>query len=973
MKHRWKLFVTATALAAAGAPFAFAGEISGRVTDENQVRSIEGADVELVELQRSVESGADGSFRFADVPAGSYTLRVDYAAANPFTQSVTVDDTGAVRVQVSLVGAGGDDDILVIGQRASLASGISRQRNADTVQNVLTRDSIGEFPDQNVAENVRRAPGVNVLNDQGEGRFVAVRGLSPDLNAASINGVRVTAPESDIRSVALDVIPSDLIESIEIQKSLTPDMDADSLGGSLNVVTTRGFDRLDPLLSLRAETSYNDLSGDWSPAYSVDFARAFGDLGIAGGVSYRNRSFSTDNVEMDGWSDEDGVIYADTVEYRDYDVERERFGASLSLDYRLDNNTTWFARVLHSRFEDQEYRGRLIFEVDENSIAGGGPDSAAFESGQEFLNDDDEIENSEIRVERDMKDRFESQVINSLLIGGLSEMNGWTFRYEGSWSYAEEQERGSLDPITFRNDFAGEADDPELGVIFDYSNWRIPGYAITTGEADFFAPETYGFNEVERTTVSDSQDEEFAFRLDLTREFGLEQGGTFELQGGVRGRFREKTFDANIDFYEYDEEIGELTLADFLGSPSYGLADISPTPSRTAFRGFFNDNRDDFRLNVIDSAFDSLVSDYSVEEDILAAYVLGRFDRGPLRVIAGVRVEHTEQNVNAFLVEFVEEDELADYEPGPGAEQLDLDSDDAIFVTPTGFDREYTDWLPSLNVRYEVTEDLVARFGAYRGVLRPRPGQIAPRFLVEQTSDDDGDTVREGEFGNPDLNPYEAWNYDLTLEWYFASNAVLQGGLFYKDIENFIVEFEADGGPDDPFGGEFNGVPYDEAVIPVNGDDATVFGIELGYAQALDFLPGIWSGLVLSANYTYTDAEGTVFGRTIPLPSSSENTYNVQVGYDRGPFDIRFAVSYRDGYLDELGGDADEDRLVEDHIQYDLTAKYNITDTVQIYSEFVNLGDEPYVAYQTGPDGRRRLLQYEEYSWTGRFGIRARF
>src|SRR5687768_11232426 len=150
------------------------------------------------------------------------------------------------------------DTVLVVGQRASIARALSRQRAADGVESVLSRDGIGQFPDQNTAESLRRVAGVNVLNDQGEGRFVAVRGLSPDLNAASINGARVPAPEADVRSVALDVIPAELIESIEIKKSLTPDMDGDTIGGSIEINTTSAFDRNEPYLSFSGEGSYND-------------------------------------------------------------------------------------------------------------------------------------------------------------------------------------------------------------------------------------------------------------------------------------------------------------------------------------------------------------------------------------------------------------------------------------------------------------------------------------------------------------------------------------------------------------------------------------------------------------------------------------------------------------------------------------------------------------------------------------------
>lgn len=955
MNWQGKLLASAAAVAAFGISTpAFAGEISGQVTDQNQIQSLEGAQIELVELQRTAESAVDGRFRFVDVPAGQYTLRIRYAAADTVTQTVQVPAVGAVSIEVALRAASGEEEILVVGQRASLASSLSRQRASDTIENVLTRDGIGQFPDQNVAEAVRRAPGVNVLNDQGEGRFVAVRGLSPDLNAASINGVRVTAPESDVRSVALDVIPSDLIESIEIQKSLTPDMDADSLGGSINISTTRGFDRRDPLLAARVEGGYNDLNGDWSPSVSVDFARAFGNLGIAGGVSYRQRSFSTDNVEMDGWDESGGVAFADTVEYRDYDVERTRLGGSLSLDYRLGNHTTLYARALHSIFDDQEFRGRLTFEVGEDALVSGGPTGANFVS----LDDDDGL----VRVERDLKDRFETQNISSLLFGGETDLNNWRFRYEGSWSFAEEQEHGSLDPINFRRDF----EDPgEIGVNFDYANWRIPGYTITAGNALFLDPAEYELNEVEQTTRSDSQDEEFAYRFDATREIALDRG-TLELQFGLRQRFRDKTYNADIDFYEDDT----LTLADFLGSASYGLAIIDPVPS-PLFANYYRANFADFEHQPIDSAFDSLVSDYTVEEDITALYAMARFDRGPIRIIGGVRYERTEQDVRGNFVELIEEDGVY---TGSGALVVadgctpPATDCDRVFVTPTGFTRDYENWLPSINIRFEATDDLLFRAGIYRSVLRPRPGQIAPRFLIEQN---DGNE-REGEFGNPALEPYEAWNYDATAEWYFASNAALQAGVFYKQIDNFIVDLSVESG-DAPFFGTFNGVAFDEAVIPINGEEASVFGFELGYAQALDFLPGLLGGIVLSANYTYTDAEGTVVGRTIPLPASSENTYNITLGYDRGPLDVRFAISYRDGYLDELGDAADEDRLVEEHIQYDLTVKYDLSDRVQIYSELVNLGDEPYVAYQTGPTGQPRLLQYEEYSWTGKLGVRARF
>lgn len=911
---------------------ATAGTVIGRVVDITGVRALGGAQIRIPALGRTAVSDSDGSFRFADIDAGDYTLVVSYVGTPSIEEEVTVGD-GITRPEIRL-GTGVDETILVIGQRANLASSLSRQRSSDTVETVLTRDAIGQFPDQNVAEALRRAPGINVLNDQGEGRFVAIRGLDPNLNSASINGSRVPAPESDVRSVALDVLPSELIESIDIKKSLTPDMDGDTIGGSIEINTTSALDRREPFFAATAEGSYNDLSGDWSPKGSFNFSTMLTErFGIAGGLSYYDRIFSTDNIEADGWGETDaGGVFADEIQYRDYDVERTRFGASLSFDFLASENTRLFARLLHSEFEDQEYRGRLIFEMDAEP-------SATTGSSAQFLSGD-----GEIAVLRDIKDRKETQTIKSYVLGGETFAGLWTLNYEVSLSTAEEQERGSLDPTTFERSF----EDPgEFGITFDYSRLEIPTFSVGTGEALFLDPAEYEFDEVERTTASNSEDEETAVKIDLSREFILDRG-SFALQFGGKARQREKSFDGTVDFFED----AEFTLADVLGNATYGLAPINPLPSGPAVRRFFNANFDQFSRNDVDSDFDSAAEDFLVEEDVTAGYVLGRLDSGRLRIVGGVRYERTENFISGNLVELVEEGAIRDGVPL---------ADDTVFVTPTSFDKDYDHWLPSLNIRFEAADDVVLRAAYYDSLMRPNIGSLAPRFVVEEA--DDGE--REGEFGNPDLEPYEASNIDLSAEWYFTDSAVVQGGLFFKDISNFIAVAVFDDVT-------FNGIFATEAEIPINGESASVQGFEFAYQQSLSALSPPFDGLLLGINYTYTDAEGTIDGRDIPLPAAAENTFNATIGYQTEKLNLRLAATYRDEYLDEVGGDPLEDRYVKDHLQYDITAKYWITDQIQLFAEFINLGDEPYVAFQQGP-GRDRLLQYEEYSWTSKIGVSARF
>ncbi|MCA9220478.1 MAG: carboxypeptidase-like regulatory domain-containing protein, partial [Planctomycetales bacterium] len=485
-----------------------AGTITGTVNDANSIVALGGAEVVLVELERTERTDANGSFRFANIPAGTYTLRVTYAGSVPQQSKVTVTDDGIVSANLAV---GTDiEEILVVGQQAMLASSLARQRASKVVESVLTRDAIGQFPDQNVAESARRLAGINVLNDQGEGRFIAVRGLDPTLNAASVNGTRLPSPEADTRSVALDVIPSELIESIEVKKTLTPDVDADTIGASIQINTTSAFDRKEPLLTALAETSYNNLNEQVSPKIGVDFAYPVSDkFGFSGGLSYNLRKTSTDNSEMDGWSQTDsGIVYAEDLEYRDYDVVRKRVGGSLTFDFRPDDNTTLHARGLYSQFDDTETRRRLIFAMSEEPFDG----SATTAS---FRSDD-----GRIRVRRDLKDRFEGQTIQSYELAGETFSGPWTFEYSGAYSKADEHEFRTQDPTRFQRDFRTAG---QLAVTFDYSDLKTTKYAITTGQAAFDDPTGYGFTALENVDGL-STDEEWAFRADIAHDFSTDMG-----------------------------------------------------------------------------------------------------------------------------------------------------------------------------------------------------------------------------------------------------------------------------------------------------------------------------------------------------------------------------------------------------------------------------------------------------------------
>lgn len=937
------LIGTCMSLAAALPGTAFAGDLTGTVTDASDTRALQSAQLRLVELNRIAESDRDGSFRFADVPPGTYTLEATYVGAETRTQTVVVPDSGNATANVIL---GTDGTILVLGQSANMTSALSRQKAADGVESVLTRDAVGQFPDQNVAESLRRLPGINILNDQGEGRFVSVRGLDPELNATSVNGVRLPAPESDVRSVALDVISSDSIESIEVKKSLTPDMDADTIGASIEINTTSAFERRKNLLTFKVEGSYNDYSEKLTPKGSIDFAQRIGDnIGVSGGISYYQRKFETDNVEADGWDEDDGLIFPEEVNYRDYDVERKRLSANLNFDFRLGSSTKLYARGIYSQFDDQEYRRETSLKLEDAGEITANGDNVEFSD-----------EDGELNIQRSLKDRFERQRIRSIVLGGETNSDGWRIQYSGSYAKSSERENGSIDPANFERTFEDEG----LTIGLDTSNPRIPRYYLS-GPAnvvlgDFVDPSQYELDSIQVTALSDSRDEEWGAKLDVAREFAMDSG-SFTIQAGAKGRWRDKSYNLATEYWENDD----MTLADVVGSQTYRLIDISPVPDKKAVRAFFEANRGDFELNEFDSLFDSAVEDYSVSEDVIAGYLLGRWDSSTLRVIGGVRYEHTKNDIRANTVTAIEEDGTL-----PDGTTAD---EDTVIVAPNQFKRSYGDWLPSLTVRWEPQDSLVLRAAAYKSLVRPKLSKLAPRFTIEQNDDDE----REGEFGNPDLKPYQAWNFDAGVEYYLPGNGALSAGVFYKDIKNFIVDTNIEDA------GTYNGIAFDEATVPINGDKAKIWGLELSYQQALRFLPSPLDGFLVSANYTYTDATGKVpidgditDLRKIDLPSASKHTFNAALGYEKGPVSLRLAGTYRSKYLDELGDDADEDRIVDNHFQLDLSAKLDVTKNVQVFYEWVNINNAKYYAYNN-VGARQNLLQFEQYKWTMKFGARVKF
>ncbi|MCL1064957.1 TonB-dependent receptor [Shewanella benthica] len=883
---------------------AWAGRIEGAIKDGATQLPLQGALISIEELNLKLESNRDGRFFFPSIEAGEYTLVVKYLGGQTYTERVTVGETGVTNTQIQLQGHG-LEHIQIVGQRGALSKSLNRQRSADNLVSVLSADALGNFPDTNISEALQRVPGISVERDQGEGRFVRIRGMAPDYNAVSMNGTRLPSPDSDRRAVALDVVPADLLQSVEVSKTLTPDMDADSLGGAIEVKSLSAFDRDDTYMKVSAEGSYDEMTDSVNPKLAASYSDVFGEtFGVAVAASWYKRDFGSDNVETGGKWDFDEPALLEEVEQRDYQINRERFGLGVNLDFRPNDNNDLYLRSLYSSFVDTETRNANEIKWQEATLPGSQGTAEAT---------------------RSLKSRDEEQVIASYVFGGQSRFDEWTLDYLASWSRATADKPRYIGGA----DFEGEFDDVA------YQDSSVPRISAPGA---FYSAEEYQLDKVE-IAESSAVDTIVSAKFDLSKTLFIDEMPV-EIKFGAKYTVREKENREDIWIYEDFDEQGfgdaQLLMSAFAGGePEYNLGRFGPSIEAASVWALV----DGMDIDRAKDDIESQINDFDIDEDITSAYLMGHIDIDKLRVLAGIRFEHTAMQAK-----------------GTGFDE----SQDDFFASET--DRDYQHWLPGVHLNYKLSDKTVIRASWSNTIVRPTFGQLAPGFLIEQDDDE-----LEASFGNPDLEALEAVNWDLSIEHYMGGLGVVSASGFYKDISNFIYEADLGGY------GKYQG--FDKAETFTNGDEADILGLELAYVQEFGFMPEAWRGLIFITNLTLSDSNANISWqdsgeqtREIPLPSQSEMTVNASFGYENSFVSVRLSAAYKSEYLIEVTelDDANFDIYQDAHTQWDFVAKSYITEDITVYFKGINLTDEPFYAY-TGQS--RYNAQYEEYGRTFQLGI----
>ncbi|MFY1019980.1 TonB-dependent receptor [Ectopseudomonas khazarica] len=558
----------------------------------------------------------------------------------------------------------------VIGQAASIDKALQEQKSADSIKSVVHADGVGQLPDDNAAEALQRIPGLSVERDQGEGRFVSVRGIAPDLNSVTINGTLVPAPEGDRRAVALDVLPAELVQSLSVVKSLTPDMDANSLGGTIEVESLSAFDHDGLFYTLSGEASHDTNVDKTSPKFSGAISDRFSlgegtdNFGVAAAFSWQKRKFGSENVETGGAWDFDDGARLEEVEQRDYQITRERTGFGLNFDYQPDDYSNYYLRTLYSKFKDTETRNAAGIEFDDAQLSGERGDGEGW---------------------RELKSREDTQEIQSYVFGGERMIDLWTISGQAGYSQSTEKDPGGIAGAKFVGDFT------DIG----FDGTRKPH--LVAGDA-FYDPTAFELDEVEWEKVS-GKDKEKNIRLDLARDYDL-AGNAAQVKFGGKLSRRDKTSDTEVWVYDDFTGVGLDGLQS--GSVDYSLGRFGNGISAGAIKNLIGGlDRSQFY-----DEENSRINDFDMREDINAAYLMNTLDVDDWRFIAGLRYEGTEFEAK-----------------GTGLR-------DGVYEDSQSRNR-YDHWLPGLHARYQLSPSTAIRAAWTNSVVRPTFGQLAPGFAID--------------------------------------------------------------------------------------------------------------------------------------------------------------------------------------------------------------------------------------------------
>jgi len=885
----------------------------------------------LVIFRRDASSGVDAALSPTSAEAPLVT---------GFASAATMGAAPATGTATNL------DAIQVLGSYASsLDRALNDKRYAPSVIDSIEAEDIGKLPAQNVAEALQRLPGVTIERDRGEGVYVRVRGLGPNFQVTTLNGQTMAVNENARnsgqtgRQFRYDTLPAELVSGLEVIKSPTASMDEGAIGGVVNIKTFRPLQLGKQQANLSAELSHPELADANDPRVSglYNWVNADKTFGMLLSAAYAERSLRQDRVNETSWdyyaggidTNSDGVadsgaVYVPagirpTLELED----RKRVGVAGSLQWKpsdaLEMNLDLFYARQKVQYDELSLGTGFTLSKMRNMVIERGAVTA-------FDMIDGQVQLS--RETSGITDDNRSVRFNTTWQGELWGLSGTAFASRAdSWNH---------DPIRRTRLRTGNTVDMQASFP-QASGSAIPDWSFTDGYDPSNPAATPG-RRLEWRTI-DARDDERALQFDADRMLA---GGFFStLKLGAKYRARERTYDRadlvnnGISGQVFDSSyFTGLPVSDFLdgthGSVPTGF--LAPIESK-----FWTGYPSAAQLATGPSS-DDLQNSYRVAEDIASAYAMSDFSTDlsghELRGNIGVRAVRTSQRTHGHA------------------------SVNGV-ATPVNFSRSYSDLLPSFNVAYDLTDSMVLRGAAAKVMTRPDLTDLSSKLTFNSSG-----VILTANGGNPNLEPFEATQYDLTFEWYTSPSSALVAGVFYKDISRFIQTQLSDL--------QYQGQSY-LLSSKVNGGSAYVRGMELAWQQVFTGLPAPFDGLGMQANYTWTDSEANYVDGDAhfqdALEGVAKNSYNLVGFYERGPLSLRLSYSWRDDIVNAVGTADVATANTKAFGTLDGNISWQLNDTFAVYASAINITGKSQQLFV----GDNLFSGYTDYGRTWSVGMRAKF
>lgn len=886
----------------------------GRIVD-SESNVLPGATIFLKGIGQGSISDVNGFYRIANLKPGTYTVVVTYVGYVPQEFAIQMRPGETKTHNITLKEGLELQEVVVGGALTGQRKALNAQKQKMGVVNIVSADQVGKFPDSNIGDALKRISGINVQYDQGEARFGQVRGTSPDMTAVTVNGNRLPSAEGDVRNVQLDLIPSDMVQTIEVNKVVTADMDGDAIGGAVNLITKNTpYKRV---LTTTVGSGYNVVSAKPQLNAGLTWGNRFfqNKLGIMFGLSYQNAPAGSDNVEFEYERDkETGKVFLTNAETRQYFVTRQRQSYSLSLDYDITPNHKLTFKSIYNRRYDWENRYRVSYKDLDT------PHKMAVTL------------QTKAGASNNRNARLELQQTMDFALGGEHQFGRLGIDWGISYAQASEDRPEERYMRLKSKGYTFEvADDGER---FPYVTNRLQ-MNESKWDLDELINSSQHINETDRKL-------KLNFILPLSK-------GTLgnKLYWGAKYTYKSKHKDIVSNDYveaykdrygvDYKQYLQEQLREGFMPGKNYqslpfirkeyiGAMDLSKlTPER---------------------AWEESSGNFDASEQITAAYV--RLDQQlgkQHQLVLGLRMEKTDLTYAGWNWQKNEKKEES--------------------LEPTGTrSNSYVNWLPSLLYKWEISDKNNVKVSYTQTLARPKYSALVPSIYLDMKDN-------ELTIGNSNLAPTRSYNFDVSFEHYFQSVGLVSVGVFAKQLTDFIVEQRTSGSY-----GAYPNIDFKKITQAVNAGNASLIGAEFAFQRDLGFLSPSLRHWGIYGNYTYTHSEVSNFnfeGREnefgLSLPGSPKHSANVSLAYEKKGLLLRASYNYASSFIDEMGEHADLDRYYDAVNYLDLNAAYTWGKRTKmtVYVEATNLLNQPLRYYQ---GVKNRTMQVEYYGMRWNAGIK---